>query len=141
MSLSKPWRGRAAGVDATLTLCGSVFPGYEWFEEELRARAEKPDLAGHVHFLGYVASPASQLASADVVLVPSRVEPFGNAAVEGLLARRPLIASRTQGLCEIVKTGQTGLLVDPGSAEQLAAAVQTLAADNTMAAELADRGW
>lgn len=131
---------RAAGVDASLTLCGSVFPGYEWFEEQLRDRAAKSDLAGHVVMLGYVASPEFQLDSADVVLVPSRVEPFGNAAVEALLAQRPLVASGTQGLLEIVRPGETGLLVPPGDANALSVAIQSLAADPVAAAALAQRG-
>ena len=36
---------RRSGVDASLSVCGSVFPGYEWYEGELRERAAQPDLA------------------------------------------------------------------------------------------------
>ena len=45
---------RGDGLNASLRVCGSVFPGYEWYEEELRERAARPDLAGHVELLGYV---------------------------------------------------------------------------------------
>ena len=133
-------RVRTQGVDASLVICGSVFPGYEWFEEELRSRAAEEDLCGHVQMLGYVASPAHHLAEADVVLVPSRVEPFGNAAVEALLAERPLIASRTQGLREIVRHHQNGILVTPGSAVELAERIAELAAKPGLAARLAQAG-
>ena len=68
---------------------GTTFPGYEWFEQRLRERAARPDLAGHVRFAGYLHPTWPALADADVVLVPSRVEPFGNTAVEALHARRP----------------------------------------------------
>ena len=131
---------RARGVDASLVVCGSVFPGYEWFEDELRERAAADDLSGHVEMLGYVSSPAEQLKTADVVLVPSRVEPFGNAAVEALLAQRPLVATSTQGLREIVRDGDNGLLVPPGSAEDLAASIVRLADDPVLAAGLARAG-
>ncbi|SDK96338.1 hypothetical protein SAMN05428985_107224 [Nocardioides sp. YR527] len=131
---------RRRGIDARLRVCGSVFAGYEWFEQELRDRAEAGDLAGSVDFLGYVAEPARELEQADVVLVPSRVEPFGNVAVEALLAERPLVASRVQGLAEIVTEGETGLLVTPGDAHELATAIQRLAADPALAAELASTG-
>lgn len=131
---------RRRGIDARLRVCGSVFAGYEWFEQELRDRAAVGDLAGSVDFLGYVAEPAGELEQADVVLVPSRVEPFGNVAVEALLAERPLIASRVQGLAEIVTDGETGLLVTPDDANDLADAIQRLATDPALAAELASAG-
>ncbi|MEU4454564.1 glycosyltransferase family 4 protein [Nocardioides sp. NPDC023903] len=131
---------RRRGIDARLRVCGSVFAGYEWFEQELRSRASDSDLAGNVEFLGYVAEPARELERADVVLVPSRVEPFGNVAVEALLAERPLIASRVQGLAEIVTDSETGLLVTPGDAHDLADAIQRLATDPALAAELASAG-
>ncbi len=130
----------ARGVDARIRLCGSVFPGYEWFEDELRRRAAGPDLAGRVELLGYVADTWPELAAADVVLVPSRVEPFGNTAVEALLAGRPLVVSDTQGLAEIVRPGVTGLLAAPGDAAALADAVARLAEDPAAAAALAARG-
>jgi glycosyltransferase involved in cell wall biosynthesis len=127
---------RRRGIDARLRVCGSVFAGYEWFEQEAAAA----DLAGSVEFLGYVAEPTDEVEQADVVLVPSRVEPFGNVAVEALLAERPLVASRVQGLAEIVRDGETGLLVTAGDLEALADAIQRLAADPALAAELATAG-
>lgn len=114
---------RAAGRDVTITLCGTVFDGYEWFEQQLRERAARPDLEGAVEFAGYVSPTRSVLATAQAVLVPSRVEPFGNTAVEALLAGRPLVASAVQGLAEIVRPGRTGTLVPPDDARALADAV------------------
>ena len=118
-------------------MCGSVFPGYEWYEEELRERAARPDLAGHVELLGYVHPTWPVLYGADAVVVPSRVEPFGNTAVEAMHAARPLVASRVQGLAEVVADGVTGLLVAPGSPRALADALLSLAADPERARVLA----
>jgi len=131
---------RAQGRDVDLELCGSVFPGYEWFEEELRARGAAPDLAGHVHLSGYTSPTWPALARADVVLVPSRAEPFGNAAVEAQLAGRPVVVSAVQGLTEIVTSGETGLLVPPDDAPALAAAVASLLDDPALARSLAAAG-
>ena len=128
---------RADGLNATLQVCGSVFPGYEWYEEELRERAAQPDLAGHVELLGYVHPTWPVLYDADAVIVPSRVEPFGNTAVEAMHAERPLAASRVQGLAEVVTDGVTGLLVEPGSPRALADALLSLAADPGRARALA----
>ncbi len=129
-----------AGRDVRLRVCGSTFPGYEWFETELRERAAQPDLDGRVELLGYVSPTWPEVQRADVVLVPSRVEPFGNTAVEALLAGRPVVASRTQGLAEIVRDRETGLLVEPGDPAALAAAIADLADDVDLRHRLAEDG-
>ncbi len=131
---------RNAGTHAQLTVCGSVFPGYEWYEEQLRERASRTDLAGSVELAGYVHPTWPVLQDSDVVLVPSRVEPFGNTAAEALLARRPVVASRVQGLAEVVQDGRTGLLVPPDDPRALADAVLRLATDPSLAARLATTG-
>jgi hypothetical protein len=130
----------AEGRDVSLRLAGSAFAGYEWFEEQLATRAAAADLAGRVELLGYVTDRWAELERADIVLVPSRVEPFGNTAVEALLAARPLVASATQGLVEIVRDEETGLLVAADDAAALARAVGRLADDPTFARSLAVAG-
>ena len=131
---------RATRLDVTLDVCGTVFRGYEWYENELRARAARPDLAGAVRFLGYVDPTTEVLAAASIVLVPSRLEPFGNTAVEGMLAERPVIASDVQGLGEILTDGVTGLLVRADDPADLAAAIIRLCDDPAMAWRLARAG-
>ena len=131
---------RARGIDVRLVVCGTVFEGYEWYETELRARASRADLAGYVEFRGYVNPTWPVLADADIAIVPSRVEPFGNTAVEALLAERPLVVSRTQGLREIVTQDRTGLLVDPDNPTELAEAIARLLADPAWAAQVARPG-
>ena len=131
---------RRSGVDASLRVCGSVFPGYEWYEAELRERATRPDLDGHVELLGYVRPTWPVLEAADAVVVPSRAEPFGNTAVEAMHAARPLVASRVQGLAEVVTDEVTGLLVPADNAEALAEALGTLEADPALATRLSERG-
>lgn len=130
----------AAGHDVRLSVCGTVFTGYEWFEDQLRERAGRQDLAGRVELLGYVHPTWDVVAEADVVLVPSRVEPFGNTAAEAMLARRPVVASRTQGLVEVVDDGRTGLLAEPGDAGSLADAVERLLRDDDLRTRLAEAG-
>lgn len=131
---------RARGVDASLSVAGSIFPGYEWYEDELRERAARPDLAGHVELLGYVRPTWPVLEEADAVVVPSRAEPFGNTAVEAMHAARPLVASRVQGLAEVVTDRVTGLLVPPEDPQALAGALGRIAGDASLAASLAAAG-
>lgn len=127
---------RERGRDVTLTLVGNVFPGYEWFEEELRALAGDD---GTVEFAGFRPSVWDSFAAADVAVVPSRVEPFGNVAVEAMLAGRPLVASATQGLTEIVSDGDNGVLVPPDDPQALADGIARLLDDWDGALAMAKR--
>lgn len=131
---------REAGLDVHLDLYGTVFPGYEWYEQELRDRADRPDLVGAVTFHGYVNPVWDALTDADAMVVPSRSEPFGNVAVEAMLAGRPVVASNVQGLAEIVRDDETGLLVEPGDAAALAGALRRLYDDPALAERLVDAG-
>jgi glycosyltransferase involved in cell wall biosynthesis len=114
------------GLKVTLTLVGSIFPGYEWFLDELHDLAADVD---GVEFAGFQPTPWEALAESDVVLVPSRAEPFGNVAVEAMLAGRPVVASATQGLVEIVSDGENGVLVAPDDPVALADGIQTIVDD------------
>jgi glycosyltransferase involved in cell wall biosynthesis len=127
------------GRNACLDVYGTVFEGYEWFEEELRARADRDDLRGRVSFGGYVHPTWAALAAATVVLVPSRTEPFGNTAVEAQLARRPVVVSDVQGLAEIVTDGETGLRVPAEDPVALADAVERLLDDPELAERMASQ--
>jgi glycosyltransferase involved in cell wall biosynthesis len=127
---------RERGYDATLTLIGDIFPGYEWFEEELRTMAGGDE---GVVFAGFRPSVWNSFAEADIAIVPSRVEPFGNVAVEAMLAGRPVVASATQGLVEIVTDGENGVLAAPGDAGALAAAIARLLDDWDGALAMAKR--
>ena len=129
----------ARGQDATLDVVGSPFEGYEWYEEELKERAREPDLRGRVRFLGYQSPVWPCLAAAEIVLMPSLREPFGNAVVEGQLARRAVVAADALGHRESIVEGQTGLLVPPGDAAAMADAVERLLDDEALTDGIAAR--
>ena len=112
------------GHDVVLDLVGGVFPGYEWFQAEVEATARRLGVAERVRWSGVRPDVWAALADADIALVPSRVEPFGNAAVEAMLAARPVVVGDTQGLREIVRQGENGALAAPGDPVALADAVE-----------------
>ena len=84
-------------------------------------RSEHPNL----HLVGPVAPDAvpDWIDAADVVVVPSREEPLGLAAVEALACGVPVVASATGGLREIVRDDVSGFLVPPDDPGALAAAL------------------
>ena len=117
------------GHDVVLDLVGGVFEGYEWFERQVRQQVEREGLGERVSWRGVAPQPWTALDSSDIALVPSRLESFGNSAAEALLAGRPVVATRVQGLCEVVEPGRDGELVEPEDAHALAAGVERVMAD------------
>lgn len=117
-------RLREQGMDAHLRLVGSVFPGYEWFEEQVRVDGADLLACGALEFAGYQADTAPALTECDIALVPS-VEPegFGNTAVEAVLAGRPVVVSEAGGLPEAVAGVASARIVPPGDAVELARAI------------------
>src|SRR5207302_8998273 len=70
------------GYDVELELVGSTFRGYEWFERRIVEQTRRLGIQDRVTFSGYKSSTWDSFAAADIAIVPSRVEPFGNVAVE-----------------------------------------------------------
>lgn len=71
-------------------------------------------------------------ASAEVAIVPSLYEGFGFPAVEAMACGLPVVATSAGALSEVVKDGETGILVPPGDPQRLAAALRTLLKDETL---------
>jgi glycosyltransferase involved in cell wall biosynthesis len=80
------------------------------------------------------------LERADVFVHTSRWEGFGLVLLEAMLAGLPVAATRVSAVPEVVADGETGLLVEPGDAEALAAALDTLLANPERARELGEAG-
>lgn len=121
---------RTRGLDVRLELLGSIFPGYEWFAEELHASVADRRLTERVAFLGFQADIWPVIAAADVVVVPSVAdESFGNAAVEAVLAARPVIASDAGGLQEAVEGYASAQVVPPEAPTAVADAVEKVVAN------------
>lgn len=121
---------RAQGLNAKLRLLGAVFPGYEWFERELVEQVVSLGLQDSVEFLGFRTNVWEIFDIADIVLVPSIAdEPFGNTAVEAMLAGRPLVVSETSGLKEAAGNFTAVRFVPPDVPEAIADAVADLVSD------------
>jgi glycosyltransferase involved in cell wall biosynthesis len=73
---------------------------------------------------------------ATAVLMPSRWEPFGLVALQAAQMARPVIASRIDGLREVVVHGQTGFLVPPEDPAALADAIAGLLGDAEQASAM-----
>lgn len=114
-------------IPAILTLAGSAFEGMEWFEDELRAASIDGTGRSMAAFEGFVGDIWPLLAESDVLVVPSRLdESFGNTAVEGILAGRPVVVSDTSGLREAAQGYGSAIYVEPDSSAAIADALQRI---------------
>ncbi len=97
-------------------------------------------LNDRVHLLGWRQDTAALLASADLLVCPSRTEPLGNVIIEAWSARCPVIAAAADGPRELINPGEHGILVPPENPDALADAIRALLGDPGRAAHLATAG-
>ncbi len=80
-------------------------------------------LGDRAHFAGVLPGPAEALAAADVVVSCSGTEGMPGVLIEAGLSGRPAVATDVGGVAQIVRDGETGLLVAPGDVAGLTAAL------------------
>lgn len=93
----------------------------------LEAMARDLGVADCTHFLGYVDASGAVLRDAtDIVVSPARVEGFGLTVIEGGLAGKPVVATDTTGMREIIQSGENGIIVPVEDEDALLHALQEL---------------
>ncbi|MGD0074580.1 MAG: glycosyltransferase family 4 protein [Candidatus Binataceae bacterium] len=109
------------------------------------AGSEREALAGQIRGLGLgnqvtlaggVEDPGQLLSAIDVFVFPSLKEGLGVALMEAMACGIAPVASNTGGIPELIETGRSGLLVSPGSAAELANALEVLIAAPNMRREI-----
>jgi UDP-glucose:(heptosyl)LPS alpha-1,3-glucosyltransferase len=96
-------------------------------EARYRQLAQQAGVADRVVWLGVRADIERWYAAADVLVLPTRYEPFGNVHLEALAAGLPVVTSRVAGGAEVIDA-RCGAAVDARSAQEFAAAVAALRA-------------
>ena len=97
----------------------------QWLGTEL-----EPHLS-RIHFTGWLSAEelSAWYRAADILVVPSRYEPFGMVILEGMLHGLAVVASNVGGPVEILEDGRTGLLFEPRDVDGLARALLLLISD------------
>lgn len=115
-----------------------VLVGYGALEGELRGRAASLGLDRVVTFAGERDS-ADVLPSFDLFVQPSLYESQGLALLEAMAAGIPAVGTAVGGVGDVVRDGDTGLLVPPADPDAMAAAIVRLAGSPGLGAALAER--
>jgi glycosyltransferase involved in cell wall biosynthesis len=126
---------RGRGVAARLAIAGE---GSE--RAAIEAEAASLGVREAIELLGWRADMGRILARGAVFALASKTEGFGVAIAEAMAAGRAVVASRVEGIRELVEDGRTGLLVPPGDAAAFAGAIGALLADPARAAAMGEAG-
>ena len=100
-----------------------LFIGDGELKEELLAQTKSLGLERHIHFLGIRKDVPELLAASDYFILPSLWEGLSMALVEAMASQLPVIATEVSGTKQVIISGETGILVPPGEAQQLANAM------------------
>ena len=108
--------------------------------DELHQRIVRHALQQRFTWPGFFRDQAQIMSQIDVLVHPADNESFGRIAVEAMAAGLPVVGMRGGGIAEIVVDGETGLLAPPDDAAALAAAIERLARDPALRANMGRAG-
>lgn len=107
----------------------------------LQVRVEQLGLADRVIFAGFRGDMPAVMAALDILVLPSTdTEVLPLVLMEAMAAGNPVVATQVGSVPEIVEGGVNGLLVPPGDADALAAALSRLIAEPDLRGRLAAAG-
>jgi glycosyltransferase involved in cell wall biosynthesis len=106
----------------------------------VEAEIRRLGLDGRVRLAGERSDVPALLADSDVFVLSSRSEGLPVSVLEAMAAGLPVVASDVGGLRELVVDGETGLLIPPGDATALAAALSHLIEDRDLRPALGAAG-
>ncbi|QJE96963.1 glycosyltransferase family 4 protein [Luteolibacter luteus] len=123
------WRLEIAGHD-----------GGDGCWQEIQSLCASHPQGSRVNLLGAHSRPSDLMSRASIFVQPSLEEALGLAVQEAIFLGCPAIGTRVGGIPEVIDEGITGLLVEPGSAEAIAAALTRLISDSGLRQEFGARG-
>lgn len=131
MDLASQKRGK-------LVLIGDDLQGRGAYRSKVEELAKEVDAA--VEFRGFQHNVPEWLSAADIAVVPSHVEPLGNATLEAMAHALPVVGTKVGGIPEMVVHEETGLLVPPHASTQLSDAIARLIRDADLRAAFGQLG-
>lgn len=147
-----PWKGqhifleaasrvRALFPEARFMIVGAPLFGEHDYEQRVHQQCTELGLDAVVEFTGH-RNDVPELISQFTILVHASTvpEPFGQVVLEGMVAGKPVVATRGGGVPEIVVDGETGILVPMGDSTAMAEAIIRLLGDPERAQAMGEAG-
>jgi glycosyltransferase involved in cell wall biosynthesis len=133
--------------DVLIAALANIPNAYLWIagdgpqDSALRAATHTYGVADRVRFHGWRNDIPKLLATADLLVCPSRHEPLGNVVIEGWAHGVPVVAANSDGPRSLIRNEETGLLVPINDADTLSRSINRLIGSPDFAAELASAGY
>jgi glycosyltransferase involved in cell wall biosynthesis len=102
----------------------------------LKQAAQRTAIAEKVHFAGWQSDVPAIVAACDLVVLPSRWEGMPNAILESMAAGKPVVATRTEGIAELLGDASRGQTVELENLAQMAKAIGEILANPSRASDL-----
>ncbi len=126
---------RASHPDVQVAVVGEVE-----LDEELTRLVRETGLSDHLKLLGRRSDMPEVLSAFDMFVLSSHDEGMSNAILEAMAMERPVVATDVGGTGEVIRHGQSGLLVPPKDPVPLAAAIIEVIEDPSRAAAMGRSG-
>jgi glycosyltransferase involved in cell wall biosynthesis len=123
------------GVDLDLIIAGE---GDD--EPRLRQLIKELGRTERIHLLGYRPDTLEVFQAMDIFALSSLREGLPNVILEAMALQVPVVATRVAGVPRVIKHEENGWIVDPGSVEALASALERLLDDETTRLRIANAG-
>jgi len=104
--------------------------------DNLREFVTKEGLSEYINFMGATDNIYNCILQMDIIAIPSLWEGLPNILLESMVLGRPVIASRIDGITEVVTNNINVLLFNPGNEDELSEAIQRLICDRNLADKL-----
>jgi glycosyltransferase involved in cell wall biosynthesis len=121
--------------------CKLLIIGEGSYKEQLRQLAVSLGIEKNIMFLGFNSDPYSYVNNSDVIILPSLFEPFGLVYIEAFALSTPVVAFDTPAGNEIMKNGDTALLVPARDDKALSEKILYLLENPLEAKQLAERAY
>ena len=137
---------RSKGIDTAIRALVDVPGAVLWIagegheKQNLERFAAGLGVDDRVRFLGWRGDRSALLRAADICVVASRDEPFGNVVVNAWAHAVPLVATRARGPGALVRDGEDGLLVPIDDPVAMAAAINRVIGDKAFAQGIVSKG-
>jgi glycosyltransferase involved in cell wall biosynthesis len=127
-------------ADLRLVCIGAVDGSETDWWQYLQKRTKASKFRERIHWIGQIDDVRPWYRVATILLLPSDNEPFGRVLVEAMACGVPIVATAGGGVPEVVRNGREGILVQTGSAYEMANAVRRLLDDANKMTEIGRAG-
>jgi L-malate glycosyltransferase len=143
-----PEKGQLFLLEGLKLLNENTSISYDWeclifgngpLKKELENKVQEYGLEQRVNFCGYVENIPEQLKNIDIVVIPSQNDAFPYIAIESLAMGKAIIGTNVGGIPEIVKNGETGIIIHYGNSNELLESLLKLFNDGSYANQLSQQ--